>query len=191
MTQESTAPEPGRRVLRYPASRFRIRRFGGVRRAGAALYVRSGTLSALVQAARHRPSAPQVALLLGSCHLDAGVRCLEIAGYADLEQAPDPDALIGNWLRDWRLMQNRISRNFPGREVVGWALSLPGEGISLLPSIRRIHRTFFNLGHHVLLLLDPEREALGFHGPDASGELVGVGFNLVQPVERARRGAEA
>ncbi|TVR04008.1 MAG: hypothetical protein EA398_03380 [Deltaproteobacteria bacterium] len=133
----------------------------------------------MLEIAEHRRDEQQVAFLLGGLHEDAGGHHLEVAGYADLERAPDPSRLIDQWRADWRLAHNRIRRAFPGRNVVGWAALLPGCRGQLAPRIAQVHSTFFNCSHQVCLLLDPASRCLAFHGLDHTGRLVGIGFNLV------------
>jgi len=163
----------------FPSDRYTTERLGEERPAGAALYIWRVVARQLVEIALHYPDRTQFCLLTGRHSDGPGSPYVEIVGFADLCTTTKVERLIVDLAEDWELTVNRMTRAAPQLEIVGWAGFRPGGNAGLNPYDELVHRSLFNLPHHVSLQLDPVTRTFGAYGVDSTGYLINVGINVI------------
>ena len=75
----------------------------------------------------------------------------------------------------WSHLTSELEERFPGQKVLGWQHTHPGMGIFLSAYDLFIHRHFFREPWQMALVVDPQRQELGFF-QWRGGEIVDCGF---------------
>lgn len=160
---------------------------GAKRLGGAAVYVWEAVVSELLQSLALAPDETRAGLLTGHYHEGRLNGWLAWDGFAELSPVASVAEFANELRADWDLVRNRLTRGAGDPELIGWVLSRPGSGAILRPVDAMVHRSFFNLPWQITAIIDPAEERFGVYGADAEGELVNLGFCVIQ--RRARRSA--
>jgi proteasome lid subunit RPN8/RPN11 len=75
----------------------------------------------------------------------------------------------------WSILHREIEQRFPEEAILGWQHTHPGFGIFLSAYDLFIHRNFFSQPWQIALVVDPQRQELGFFHWRA-GEVQDCGF---------------
>ena len=62
----------------------------------------------------------------------------------------------------WSILHREIQQRFPDESILGWQHTHPGFGIFLSAYDLFIHRNFFSQPWQIALVVDPQRQELGF-----------------------------
>jgi proteasome lid subunit RPN8/RPN11 len=85
----------------------------------------------------------------------------------------------------WADLNRQVEQRHPGEMVLGWQHTHPGFGIFLSGYDMFIHRHFFPQPHQVALVVDPQRQELGFF-QWREGEVKDCGFVCAEEPLRGR-----
>ena len=146
------------------------------------LFLPTDVAREIAYAARFRPGSYQAAVLLGATTEDGRT---DVRAYTDLSTLDGPFIFLRDMLSDWDSVGRRAKRLAPELDVVGWVSIWPGREAELGTVESMVHRTFFNLPHHVSLCVDPDSERLVAYRTSAGGEPVPV------PIQSAEEGLES
>lgn len=64
----------------------------------------------------------------------------------------------------WEEVKQIRASRFPHQRIVGWMQSLPSFGVVITEMSASLHRSYFDLPHQVLLIVDPVTDDVGFFG---------------------------
>lgn len=147
----------------------------------AKVYVWAEALEELIHASLRRPTVMQAAVLVGGFYAGPGERFVELRGFIDLDRFDDTTDLARALNDSWIPLKNRVERQGGGMSILGWACLRREERPQLARDLHVLHRSFFNLPHQLLLVLDPETQEISLYGFDETSRLVHIGFELVSP----------
>lgn len=144
------------------------------------VYLPTDVARELAFAAGYHPGSYQAAVLMGARTDDGAVA---IRAYTDLSTLDGPFIFLRDLLSDWEATHRRASRLAADLEVMGWISMWPAHSALLGTIETMVHRTFFNLPHHVSICVDPNTGAIAAYQADDSGEPQPVSLMLGNGVD--------
>lgn len=103
-----------------------------------------------------------LAILLGKSNWKDGIFYIFLKSAIVVESLDVTGEYISIKDETWGKIYEEMKEYFPGQEVIGWYLSLPGIGMKITDMIKRIHLTHFGGNDKVLYLADPEEQDNAF-----------------------------
>lgn len=131
------------------------------------VYLPADVAKELAFAAEYHANSYQAAVLMGGRTDDGAVAVRAYTGLATLD---GPFIFLRDLLADWEPTRRRAQRLAEDLEIVGWISFWPAHGAALGTIERMVHRTFFNLPHHVSICVDPHTGAIAAYQADEDGE---------------------
>lgn len=126
------------------------------------IYIEDYAYGYLSSYEKEKEKKGNAAILLGKCNWKEGVSYIFAKSalfMTDLEITAEhisiTDAVWGN-------IYEEMKEYFPGQEVVGWYLSLPGNAMKITEVIYRAHLNHFGGNDKVLFLADPDEQEEAF-----------------------------
>ena len=102
------------------------------------------------------------AILLGKCNWKEGVSYLFVKSVLFMEELEVSAEHISMTDAVWGNVYEEMKEFFPGQEVVGWYLSLPGNALKITDMIYRTHLNHFGGNDKVLFLADLDEQEEAF-----------------------------
>lgn len=102
------------------------------------------------------------AILLGKCNWKEGVSYLFVKSALFMEELEVSAEHISMTDAVWGTVYEEMKEFFPGQEVVGWYLSLPGNALKITDMIYRTHLNHFGGNDKVLFLADLDEQEEAF-----------------------------
>ena len=102
------------------------------------------------------------AILLGKCNWKEGVSYLFVKSALFMEELEVLAEHISMTDAVWGTVYEEMKEFFPGQEVVGWYLSLPGNALKITDMIYRTHLNHFGGNDKVLFLADLDEQEEAF-----------------------------
>lgn len=102
------------------------------------------------------------AILLGKCNWKEGVSYIFAKSALFMEKLEASAEHISVTDEIWGAVYEEMKQYFPGQEVVGWYLALPGNSLRITDTILRTHLNHFGGNDKVLFLTDPEEQEEAF-----------------------------
>lgn len=155
-----------------------IAHVGPARTGGAAVYIWRDAATALVDACRSTDERLHVGLLVGRYGTAPAGELLEIRGWSDFEPYATLDAFRIDLNKNWELTLNRLQRAHREQVLVGWVVTQRRSAGRLGPLTTMVHRSLFGKPWQVLVVADPDAEALAVWGLATDGTLQNISFNI-------------
>ena len=126
------------------------------------IYVEDYVYSYLSKDWKEEQTNGRIAILLGKCNWKEGVFYIFLKSTIIVENLEVTGEYISIKEDTWGKIYEEMKDYFPGQEVVGWYLSLPGGGLKITDLIKRVHLNHFGGNDKVLYLADPEEQDNAF-----------------------------
>ena len=126
------------------------------------IYVEDYVYGYLAKNWKETESKGSLAILLGKSNWKDGIFYIFLKSAIVVESLDVTGEYISIKDETWGKIYEEMKEYFPGQEVIGWYLSLPGVGMKITDMIKRIHLTHFGGNDKVLYLADPEEQDNAF-----------------------------
>lgn len=126
------------------------------------IYVEDYVYGYLAKNWKETESKGSLAILLGKSNWKDGIFYIFLKSALVVESLDVTGEYISIKDETWGKIYEEMKEYFPGQEVIGWYLSLPGVGMKITDMIKRIHLTHFGGNDKVLYLADPEEQDNAF-----------------------------
>jgi proteasome lid subunit RPN8/RPN11 len=150
-----------RAMAKSDSTMLRGKAFGTWRDDACQVVIAESALESVVDYSEHDLHRELGGFLLGHVPL-AGQRMLEISDFLPAVGARSQAASLTFTHDTWAAMTREVDDRFPDLSVVGWHHTHPGFGVFLSGYDMFIHRHFFRAPWQVALVVDPQRQELGF-----------------------------
>lgn len=126
------------------------------------IYVEDYVYSYLAKDWKDTESKGKMAILLGKSNWKDGTFYIFLKSTIVVEDMEISGEYLSLKDEVWGKIYEEMKEYFPGQEVIGWYLSLPGGGLKVTDMIKRIHLTHFGGNDKVLYLADLEEQDNAF-----------------------------
>lgn len=126
------------------------------------IYVEDYVYGYLSKDWKETESKGRLAILLGKSNWKDGIFYIFLKSTILVEDMEVTGEYISMKDETWGKIYEEMKEYFPGQEVIGWYLSLPGSGLKITDLIKRIHLNHFGGNDKVLYLADPEEQDNAF-----------------------------
>lgn len=126
------------------------------------IYIEDYAYTYLAQEGRKPDGVGRSAILLGKCNWKEGVSYIFIKSALFMEGLEVTGEHISLTDAVWGSVYEEMKAFFPGQEVVGWYLSLPGNAMKITDMIYRTHLNHFGGNDKVLFMSDAQEQEEGF-----------------------------
>lgn len=152
--------EPTHKPLPEVESR-RCRAVGTVFADTIPIFIHQHVLDAIVDYSESEPQREIGGFLIGGLHEDRRIYT-EIRHFLPAVETESNVASLTFTHESWAAVHREISEKFPDDRIVGWHHTHPGMGIFLSGYDDFIHRHYFSQPWEVALVVDPQRQEMGF-----------------------------
>ncbi len=126
------------------------------------IYVEDYVYGYLAKAWKEIETKGKMAILLGKCNWKDGIFYIFLKSAIVMEKIEVSGEYISIKDETWGKIYEEMKEFFPGQEVIGWYLDLPGGGLKITDLISRIHLKHFGGNDKVLYLADSEEQDNAF-----------------------------
>lgn len=126
------------------------------------IYVEDYVYGYLAKNWKETENKGSLAILLGKSNWKDGIFYIFLKSAIVVEDIDITGEYLSIRDETWGKIYEEMKEYFPGQEVIGWYLSLPGIGMKITDMIKRIHLTHFGGNDKVLYLADPEEQDNAF-----------------------------
>jgi proteasome lid subunit RPN8/RPN11 len=142
-------------------ARLRGRAIGTLYDDAFRIVVSEPVLEAVIEYSEQNPYRERGGFLLGGVRRE-GEATVEVHDFLPAVDAQSRASSLTFTHDTWAAMTRDVSQRFPGRSVVGWHHTHPGFGVFLSGYDLFIHQHFFREPWQIALVIDPQRQELGF-----------------------------
>lgn len=126
------------------------------------IYIEDYAYTFLTSEGKGPDAKGRAAILLGKCNWKKGVSYIFIKSALFMENLEVSGENISLSDTVWGSIYEEMKEYFPGQEVVGWYLDLPGNAMKITDMIYRTHLNHFGGNDKVLFLAEPQEQEEAF-----------------------------
>lgn len=138
------------------------------------IYMEDYVYTYLQKIAREEPVKGKGSVLLGRYNWDSGISYIFIQSALEVEEMEPAREHITLDEQVWSKIHDRMKEHFPGQEVVGWSLFLPGSAGEISDTILHTHLNHFGGNDKVLFYYQPQEKEEAFYTYE-NGQMVSQG----------------
>ncbi len=151
--------------------------YGAVHDDAVAIVMRGSVLDAVIEYSESEPTRELGGFLVGR-HESKGRPRVVVNHFVPAFEARSAAASLTFTHETWSDANRQVERQYPDDQIVGWQHTHPNFGIFLSGYDLFIHRNFFSHPWQIALVVDPQRQELGFY-QWRGGQVADCGFVYV------------